>query len=211
MFYGCSCWLWIGKDREENKPMYVFGESAIDLLVHLEAKGCFDDREIDVTERLKKKGITREDIAATIQIGECWDDAVGRVNLEPLSTWEIITLITEQIKPRYSQEKLLEIFPDEEVMFDYSWDRFMMNEDLLESHTPLILETTIITDQEKIELRSEGPEKALEDIYHAAFKRSMSDFDKASELHPILRYLHAGECRKLNISNVVLFIRAKSE
>lgn len=211
MVKGISFWLWIGLDEEENKPVYVFGESAIDLLIHMEARGCFDDPEIDLVERMKKKGITREEVAATLRIGECWEDIESRIDLEPLNTWEIVNLITERIKPRFSQEKLLEIIPDEELLYDYSWDRDISNEPLLESRIPLLLETTIITDHDKQELRSRGPEKALADILGAFREIGVSVFDEPAVLYNCLRYTHVGESNKIGFNNAVLFIKAIKE
>ena len=211
MVSGISFWLWIGQDEEEKNSIYVFGETAIDLLIHMEARGFFDDPLIDLTARLKKNGISREEIAAITSSDESWEETVGKLDMEPLSTWEIVGLITEKIKSRYSQEKILEIIPDEEVLYDYSWDRYISNEPLLESRIPLLLETTIITDQEKIELRSRGPENALWDIFHAFSERSIEIADQSSELFVALRYLHLGESRKIGFNKAVLFISAISE
>ena len=211
MIDGISFWLWIGYDDNQKTSMYVFGESALDLLINLESKGCFEDLTIDLTERIKKTGLSREKIASSLKEDESWEDVEDRLNLDQLSTWEIVDLITDEIKPGYSQDKLLEIFPGKETVFDYSWNRFLVDEGQLESQTPLLLETTIITDHDKQELRSRGPEKALADILGTLREIGVSVFDEPAVLYNCLRYTHVGESNKIGFNNAVLFIKAIKE
>ena len=208
MVFGISFWLWIGYDEKKKESMYVFGENALEILLNLAERDCFDDDEIDLTAQMKKNGLTREDLASTIQIGENWEDAERKADMDPLSTWEIVDLISEEIRPRYRQIMLLEISPENEKIYDYSKNRDKTKDDMLESRSPLQLETTIITDNELQTISTVGPERACWELINALRKRGTSLFRNVRGINYDLRYLKAGQCMRFDIGRTVLFIKA---
>ena len=208
MIYGVSFWLWIGYDTEKKTCLYEMGENISDLLIQMEFQDFFEDRDIDLTTRLKNKKMTLEEMISTLKPGETWDDTERKANLRPLTTWEIVNLISYQIKPRYQQIKLLEIIPDNAAVFDYSMDRDKSKDMTLESQSELLIETTLLTQSEKIQFISRGAEVTIRQIYNVFREKHMEFLDQLESIEFTLRYLHTGDGRRINLDGVTMFVEA---
>lgn len=211
MVYGISFWMWIGYDTEKKTYLYEMGENALDLLVHMELSDYFEDRDLYLIVQLEKNGMTLTDMMSAVKPGTSWEKAEEKANLKPLTTWEIVDLISERILPRYQQIKLLEIVPDEETVFDYSKDRDKTKDDQLESKTDLLLDVMVLFDHEKVQFKARGPKevsKMLREVFEARHI-SMRDFPENISLD--LRYLHLGEAKKIGLNGAVVFVEALRE
>ena len=208
MIYGVSFWLWIGYDTDKKTCLYEMGENISDLLIQMEIQDFFEDRDIELTTRLKNKKMTLEEMIATLKPGETWDDTERKANLKPLTTWEIVNLISYQIKPRYQQIKLLEIIPDNAAVFDYSMDRDETKDMTLESQSELLIETTLLTQSEKIQFISRGAEVTIRQIYNVFREKHMEFLDQLESIEFTLRYLHTGDGRRINLDGVTMFVEA---
>ncbi len=211
MIYGVSFWLWIGYDMEKKTCLYEMGENVADLLTQMEIQDFFEDRDIELTTRLKNKKMTLEEMISTLKPGETWDDTERKANLKPLTTWEIVNLISYQIKQRYQQIKLLEIVPVNAAVFDYSIDRDKTRDMTLESQSELLIETTLLTQTEKVQFVSRGAEASIRQIYNVFREKHMEFLDQLENIEFALRYLHAGDGRRISLDGVTMFVEALRE
>ena len=211
MVYGISFWMWIGYDTEKKTYLYEMGENALDLLVQMELSDYFEDRDLYLIVQLEKKGMTLTDMMSAVKPGTSWEKAEEKANLKPLTTWEIVDLISDRVLPRYQQVKLLEIVPDEETVFDYSKDRDKTKDDQLESKTDLLLDITILFDHEKLQFKARGPKEASKMLREVFETRHISMLDLPENISLDLRYLHLGEAKKIGLNGAVVFVEALRE
>lgn len=140
-----------------------------------------------------------------------FDDAERIKDLKPLTTWEIVNLISYQMNQRYYQIKLLEIVPDNEKVFDYSRDRDKAMDTMLEPQEDLMIETTLLTQSEKIQFVTKGAEATIRKIYNVLREKGMNTIDQPENIELVIRYLHPGNGRRIVLNDDVIFVKVIGE
>ena len=120
-------------------------------------------------------------------------------------------MISYQINQRYYQIKLLEIMPDNEEVFDYSRDRDKAKDIMLESQEDLLIETTLITQSEKIQFVTKGAEATIRKTYNVLREKGLNTIDQPENIELVIRYLHPGNGRRIVLNDVVIFVKAIGE
>ena len=206
-----SYWLWSGYDKEDNRNLYVLGDSATDLYFHLLTQGLFGDRDPYLDKQLNLKGITLSDVRELIQPGENWNEGIERAGLHSLRTRDIVDIILKQMEDRYQPVKLLEIAPDPEIVMDYSHDRDLSFDDQLESSQETWYTAIIIDNNEKQVIRVQGPDTLRCELQETLMKSGRFDPIWDQELHFSIRYLHKGQKKQFIRNDMALFIEAEQD
>ena len=156
-------------------------------------------------------GESISDLLVNMDAQGFFDDAERIGDLKPLTTWEIVNMISYQINQRYYQIKLLEIMPDNEEVFDYSRDRDKAKDIMLESQEDLLIETTLITQSEKIQFVTKGAEATIRKTYNVLREKGLNTIDQPENIELVIRYLHPGNGRRIVLNDVVIFVKAIGE
>ena len=138
-------------------------------------------------------GESISDLLVNMDAQGFFDDAERIGDLKPLTTWEIVNMISYQINQRYYQIKLLEIMPDNEEVFDYSRDRDKAKDIMLESQEDLLIETTLLTQSEKIQFVTKGAEATIRKTYNVLREKGLNTIDQPENIELVIRYLHPGK------------------
>ena len=117
-------------------------------------------------------------------------------DLDPLGTWEVIDLITNQIKPRYEQIKLLEIAPKREAVFDYSNNRNRVLDNTLEPREEQLFEVTVLLESKKERFRALGLENVIDRLDEMIDDEDILSDEESDNIRFELRY---GNARNISI------------